>query len=275
MPVTQIISSSDVGSLPSSTAKNAVVTRPGLPPLEVTVRKTIPQGAPIGKIVLGTGGSGVGFYADQPGGEQLALSLVAMGYTVFQRSWASPGWFSDGLNINQCSTRYGDLVYWLAGEGKITCIGNSGGAAEIAYNYDCSKIHRAVLCSGPPFTHLEWTCEDPPSPEWVAEFDYLNGNYLSQWTSPIDLCGAPALCPILPTVPGYPESLYAMSLMMINILNFPAHTILGTNDTTVGVSMGILFYDRLTSTKSLTVVPGGNHWMPDTPQGRNAILTHV
>ena len=119
-----------VGNLPGTLCQRFFVGGLGNVPIEVELRITDPVIAPIGTVLMSSGGDGTGFYADLPGGERLLTDLVAAGFRVVDRRWLT-GWFTTGEGFLQQSGRYATLVTWVHDNlqiGPAFCVsGNSAG----------------------------------------------------------------------------------------------------------------------------------------------------
>jgi len=275
--------SGGLGNLPGTTCQRLSVEGLGNAPIVAELRITDPPGAPIATVLMSSGGDGTGFYADLPGGEALLTDLLTQGFRVIDRRW-EPGWFTTGEPFDQQAGRYATLLTWVRDNllaGAALCAsGNSAGSAEIAYalaHWDRSAIlDAAVLSSGPPFTRLDYACGNPIPAEWF--------NLCSSVVPPGALdCGIPdctlgneiVLCSFLPANPG-PGELEAASLLSPGAeLSFPdteLRGLLGADDCTISVPLGLVFYQSLADPVVVDFVPGAPHTMPSTAAGRAAIV---
>lgn len=276
----------DPGTVPNTKCHTLKVSVAGLPDRNAQIRLTAPTtGSAMGTVMLLSGGSGAGWYAAQPGGPELVQALADLGYLVVDRRWQPPGWFTTVPGILAESERGAMLLsYVLAvhhAGGPAIVVGNSAGAAEVAYSMTTWGLENAftgvVLCGGPPTAKLEHLCQDPPDPLWGAEA----AGYFQPGVMP---CGAPvlhettsAVCQAM--IAGTdPASLAIEGVLRPGaLLDFGAfvHVLVGDMDCTVGAPQAMAFWDAVGSAKALEIVANGYHFMPTTEEGRDAILRAV
>ena len=202
---------------------------------------------------------------------------------MIDRRWES-GWFTDGTGIRRQSARYAVMVDWIRTNlhftGALCAVGNSGGAAEIAYaltswNGD-NLLDVAILSSGPPLTRLDYMCEVPASAAWAAQCAAL--------VPPGTLsCGPPGcepeptnpVCPLLPTNPLPGELIDQSILHPLAVLDYPTTVLqflLGAEDCTSAVPLAMLFVNAVQSPTPVEFVPNTPHLMTSTTEGRAAIV---
>ncbi len=179
------------GELVNSTCRSVEVACPAVPPIRARLRVKSPPGwiENRGTIVFGTGGAGIGFVEDNPLGLRLLRNLVDEGYTVVQRSWATP-WEEGPEGMRAVSCRYATLLHWIHEqiatrvtqgeedrEGAFCAMGNSGGGAEIAYALafwgGAEILDAAVVSGGPPMARLDWGCLEQGDAAWQQQCQAL------------------------------------------------------------------------------------------------------
>lgn len=268
------------GNLPGTTCQRLTVSGLGNVPIDVELRVTDPAGAPIGTVVLGSGNLGTSFYADINGGEMLVADLVALGFRVVDRRWVT-GWFTTGEDLIQQAGRHATLLTWihdnLHGGGAFCATGNSAGSGELAYALTHwergSILDVVVLSGGPPFARVDYLCANPVPAEW-------SGLCASVVPPGVLTCGTPdcaldagvVVCPYFPTTA---EELEDASLLGASAdLDFSdtiVRGLIGSDDCTVAVPQGLLFFDALPIATPVDFVVGAPHTMSATPEGRAAI----
>lgn len=256
------------------------VSVPGLPDIELQLEVTSPAGEEKGWILLCSGGNGTGFMGDQVGGRVLVEALVAQGYMVLDRRWVG-GWIRSGFGVLPQSRRGAAMISFLMGLAEqqhkaLRTIGNSAGSSELAYSLTTWKRYpvQTILCSGPPMSRLQYECPTIPPQAWVQ---HCMGMLATSGF--VFRCGTPAfsnpngfLCPLLFMPRFLPED---------SILHSHAHLafpltvtmLIGDNDCTAAVCQALEF------SGSTGVIPllvgGGEHFLPKTIEGRNAILAEL
>ena len=251
--------------------------------LELRVVDPAPAVPLLGTVILGSGGAGMEFLVDSPGGTELSNNLLAAGFRIVDRRWDA-GWIEGQSSILDQSARFAVLADWvrtnLHTTGALCVFGNSGGAAEIAYSLTSwngdDLFDVAVLSSGPPLSRLDYLCEAPASPTWAALC-------LSLVAPGLLTCGQPTcepepgnpVCPLLPVNPA-PGQLLAESILHPGAeLDYPTTTVqmlLGAQDCTSAVPLALLFLNAVTSPIGLGIVPNAPHELFSTAEGRDAIL---
>lgn len=250
---------------------------PNVPDIGLKIRVTSPMGEPDAWVVLCSGGTGGGFMGNQPGGAELVEAMAAQNLFVLERAWDG-GWLQAGHGVKPQSRRGAAMLSFLinsaARNGKtLMAVGNSGGSSELAYSLTTWERYPAntILASGPPMTRLEHECAEPPSAIWAARCSLLLAS--SGFTFQ---CGTPALnnpggflCSrLLP-----PSQLFEDSILhSAAVVNFPqpVSMLIGDNDCTAAVCQGLEFQSATGVPVSL--VGGGNHFLPETAEGRAAIV---
>jgi len=237
----------------------------------------------VGTVILAGGGIGADFIGDDPGGDQLTQDLLAAGFRVIDRRWPN-GWFVDSTGVREQSARFAVALDWIRTNlhtvGPLCAVGNSGGSGEIAYSLTSwdgdDLLEVAVLGSGPPLTRLDYLCEVPASAAW--------SNQCAALVPPATMtCGQPScepeltnpLCPLLPPSPAPGELLDQSILFPAAVLAYPTTTVqmlLGTDDCTSAVPLGLLYLAAITTPVSLDFVANAPHDLFTTQAGRDAIL---
>jgi hypothetical protein len=279
---------SGAGGLPSSTCRLLSISGGGNATLEVELRiaEANPAVPFLGTVVLGSGGEGTSFYGDFPGAIDLLVGLQDLGFRVVDRRWQT-GWFTTDEDPRRQSSRYAALLQWVHDNvhttGAFVATGNSGGAGEIAYALTTwgagDLLDVAVLSGGPPLSRLDWLCGDPPSPEWAATCaSIVPPGELTCGTTVCTPDAGITLCGFLPASPAAGELEESSILHADAELSFPdtaLHGLFGAEDCTNAVPLGLLFFDSVTSAKTVAFVSGAPHQMPATLEGRRAILTAI
>lgn len=275
------------GPGPIAGAACMTLTIESLANADATVELRVADPAPgtplLGTVLLGTGGVGLEFISDSPEGVALSNELLAAGFRIVDRRWEA-GWISSKRSFLKQSARYAVLAYWvrdnLHTSGAFCAVGNSGGAAEVAYSLAAwngeDLFDVAILASGPPLTRLDYLCESPASPTWAAMC-------LALVAPGLLACGQPTcepepnnpVCPLLPASPT-PEELLAASILHpgadLDYPNTVVQVLLGDQDCSSTVPLAILYLNSLASPSALGIVPGTPHLLFSTPAGRDAIL---
>jgi hypothetical protein len=261
------------------------VAAEGLAPIEVELRVTEPPAGTsvVGTVVLGSGDVGMTFYGDLTDADLLVGELASLGFRVVDRRWSTP-WFEAGSGILEQSARYATLLVWIHENlhtgGGFGATGNSAGGGEIAYALTKwhlgDRLDVAVLTSGPPFTRLDYFCDDPPLAEWASLCSAVVPDGVFECAAPT--CtpepGNP-LCPVLP-VGASSSELEADSILFPGAtLDFPDTAlfgVFGTRDCTSAVPMGLVFFDAVASPTTISYASGAPHAIAVNPNGRDAIV---
>jgi hypothetical protein len=251
-------------------------------PIDVDLRILEPTHVrPIGTVVAGSGGVGQHFYSDQPGGRELFLDLLALGFRVVERRWRAP-WFSVDASIRRDSARYALLLTWIHANvhtsGMFAATGNSGGSAEIAYALTTWKrsqiLDRVVLSGGPPMSRLDLLCIPPGSPEWANIGSALLPYETMSCSAPVTPWAAVKMCQVLSSFD--PDQLERDSILhpwaQLNYPDTPVIGLFGSADCTTAVPLGMLYMKSVRSRARIEFVPGAPHVMTETALGRAAIF---
>ena len=273
------------GGLPGSTCQLLEIQAGSNQAMQVEVRvfEPDPAAAYLGTAVLSSGSSGIGFYGDITGGDQLIADLVAQGLRVVDRRWETT-WLQAGDTILASSEGYAELLRWihdnLHAGGLFAVTGQSGGSSEIAYGLGSWGLEQlidvAVLSSGPSMARLDFQCF-PPSPTWAALCPAIVPP--GKLTCGVPLCTASQhsfLCSL--HAPGKtPLELEAMSVLHpgaeLNNTGTLIHVIVGDGDCTTSLPQALYYQQALLGPSTLTWVAGADHNMPGTAQGRAAIVS--
>lgn len=274
-----------VGTLPGATAYRAVVRQPNLPDKSVFIRDVMPDGTPIGSVVLNTGGRGNAFWDDEhPGALSLCQRLLDAGYQLFIPNWQN-GWWKQGDKIGVASGRRARLYEWLknnkASAGTFGVAGNSGGADGYVMTwYDGNAyIDSLTVGSGPPFTSMQLLLP-PPTAAWEAEAASLmegitmeGGTYQLSYehTTPPNFMEQ-AINGRLPGV------LYEDSVLRANaVVSYSrtvVHSIAGTKDCSTAVPTALKFHAAVQTQKTLQVV-SAPHALYEETQGEDAYFRAI
>ncbi len=260
----------------------------GNPSIDVELRVSEPDPLlPLrGTVLFGSGGTGVDFYTEQPGGETLFLDLLGRGFRLVEYRWTT-GWFESGSSVKQQSARYAILLVWVHDNvhttGAFCASGNSGAATEIAYALTTwsagDLLDAAVLTSGPPTTRLDYLCVSPPPPGWAGLCGSIVPPGVLQCGQPECTAGvgstAALMCAVLPPSP-LPGQLEADSILHpAAVLSQPrtlVQCLLGVLDCTVAIPQALLFANALTSPVAVEWVPQTPHLLSSSEQGRSAVV---
>lgn len=273
------------GSLPNSSCTYVRVASPGNKPANCQLRIAEPDPGTTrrGTVLLGSGGAGADFYEEVIGGYELIRALQSRGFRVVDRRW-DDGWFGRNEPMIEQSHRYATLLSWVRKnhyDGGVMCaVGNSGGAGEIGYALTTwgrsNLLDVAVLCGGPPFSRIDYMCGFPTEPAWQSQCLKLVPAGVMECGIP--MCAAAvgsASCQRTVSVGTTAAAMYADSILHPSpLVHFPStrvHFLIGAQDCTVAGPQALLLYDAITSEKVLEFVPRTPHWVPQTPEGRDAI----
>lgn len=175
--ITKVGGNCQSGSIAGTTCHKYRVSITGLPNVDLQLRITSSRGSTHeGTVLLGTGGLGSSFYADELGGTELVNILANNGYRVVDRKWIG-GWVQGVASIKAQSQRYAVLAQFVRSNiwtsGSFIATGNSGGSLEIGYglttwNLDV-VLDAVVMTGGPPVSRLDVICTNNP-PSWWTSF---------------------------------------------------------------------------------------------------------
>ena len=272
-----------VGPVPNTRCRQLEVACAGLDPLVVQLRVTEPDsGVPLrGTVMVGSGGDGGGFYSSQAGAAELFESLAALGFRLVDRAWPQPsGWMTaeGGLRLEAC--RYATLVTWVRDsmhtQGAFCVTGNSGGSGELAYALTSwgrsDLIDLAVPTGGPPLSRMDYHCGADST--WLSQ---CPGNVPDDSLDCTPGCLIPPSHPACRQCSGTPTAEQLRWDGVLNpdaVLHYPrtkVHVILGRQDCSSAVPMAMLFYNAITSAKEIQFIPNTPHFVPTSPEGREAI----
>jgi hypothetical protein len=245
--------------------------------VELRILEAAPGTAFVGTVVVGSGGGGEQFYGDTSGGALLIAELRERGLRVIDRRWLG-GWSSGGESIREMSARYAVLLRWIDtfvhDAGVLAAVGYSGGSNEIAYGLTSwgidDVLDRVVLTSGPGFARLDYMCIEPLAP-WSSQ------------CPAIVPAGALTCSPIQCTLPAATvctgrteaELLADSVLHPLATTAFPTTPIdvlLGADDCSTSVPLGLVFAGAVSTPLTLAFVPEAPHELQQTVRGRRAIV---
>jgi hypothetical protein len=271
------------GPLAGTTCRHLQVSCEGIKTIQAEIRITQPAAgaSPRGTVVLGSGGSGGGFYASDAPVQGLVHDLSAMGFLVIDRRWLG-GWPTTEGGLKKEACRYATLLTWVHDHlhpgGKFVATGNSGGSAEIGYALTSwgrgDILDLAIPTSGPPTARLDYVCVKEASPEWTALCAGIIPKGVMECASTCLLGPANGVCTQVTAHPT-PEQLLADSVVHSDaVLSYPktrVHFLFGAHDCGEPVPTGLTWATRVTSEKAIDFVPKTPHTLPSTPEGREAI----
>jgi hypothetical protein len=154
---------------------------PSIPGVQIKL-KLFPAISPIGLAILGTGGLGNNYWEAVPYGKTTIKALQSAHFKVVETLFVH-GWQpnSNGLGLRKASCRYTTTVKWikqhLAPTVPVCSAGISAGGAVIGYGLSHFAIDRyikyALLASGPPFSRVDYACDDsqPHKIEYCSNAD--------------------------------------------------------------------------------------------------------
>lgn len=275
---------SGVGPLARTTCTAVRVVCDGIPArvAELRIVEPAPTVSVRGTVVVGTGGGGIEFYTDSPGGTSLVQDLVSRGFRVVDRKW-NESWFGDPVGVRRQSCRYATLLTWIHANvhttGLFCATGNSGGSAEIGYALTTwgrdALLDVAVPTGGPPMARLDWLCASPGSPAWPAQCATVMPAGVMECGAPACTLGEHPVCVSCSATPTLAD-LHADSILHPGAtLDFPTtrvHSVIGAMDCTSAVPMAVLFFDAITSEKVLEFTPATPHATFAAQPGRDAIV---
>lgn len=231
--------------------------------------------------VLGSGANGGGFWEDGGVPARNAINaLRAGGVRVLQRAWSgASGWASGTVGPRRVTCRGATLFAKLyadyhVAEQSFILSGNSGGASEIVqalgfYGAE-SYVDGAVPSAGPPLGRIDHGCLDAADLTWIAECATLRtcagGNCAMVAPAPMFVDG---MYPS-PDCTNHTASMRTTFLVDSDAspfaLNYfqrtPIRAVYGDNDCSEAPTMGVKWYNGVTSTKSRTTVAGAPHECP-------------
>jgi hypothetical protein len=281
---------------------------------ELRITPYNPNATYLGTVVLGGGGTGHSFLAGEiPTLETPALTIVFQlaqaGYTVVDRKW-QVGWFgegSEGFGIIDPACRHAELLTWLDGQtespGAMCAYGNSGGSSEIAYGLTRwnteTVLDAAVLSGGPPMSRLDIAClgfDYDPGWEQICTETWNSSQSGCQRRRPactlydrqgafgpeaiddaFSVAGLKNMCtgssPTFTAV--FEENSVLFPGADLAYPETPVHFIYGRQDCTESVTLGPLYFEAITSEKSVEYVEGVAHEVHLSEAGAMAIVAAV
>ena len=133
----------------------------------------------VGLVMLGTGGLGNGLFESDTYGYVTIDKLLSADYTVVEIAFTD-GWQvnTNGYGLRKGACRYSTVANWVKHRFSPTqpfcASGSSAGSAVIGYglsHYGLDQtLNFALLTSGPPFSRVDWACDDsqPPTLEYCT-----------------------------------------------------------------------------------------------------------
>ena len=281
--VTESAETCPAGPLANTVCRRFAVACPGIKDIQVSVRIIEPaEGVAFrGTVVMGSGGSGAGFYGGDEGGQLLEKSVTGMGFRVIDRSWAG-GWPTAEGGMVKESCRYATLLTWVHDHlhkgGKFVATGNSGGSAEISYALTtwgrADILDVAIPTSGPPLGRLDYACVKEASPEWSAMCASIVPKGVMECSSGCILGPGNAVCKQVTAEPTTEQLLNDSVMHPGAVVNYPktkVYFLYGAHDCGEPVPIGLTYATKVTSEKSIQFVPRTPHALFSTPEGREAI----
>lgn len=279
--VTELSQTCGANPQPGVECRTLEVACPELPAIQVTLQIREPSTAVTarGTIVFSGGGGGTGYY-NEP---ELFDSLQAQGFRIVDRAW-SQTWYSGEQGIRKGACRYASLATWIHDNihtnGAFCGTGNSGGAAEVGYamtTYGRGAIFDHVMpTSGPVVARLDYACLGQNNAQWLQQCDALIPDNVWQCTPACAVSGDQGgVCSALGANATENDLLYDSVLAPNAQLKY-ARTrmdfIEGTLDCQVSPVMGTLFYNKVSSAKSLQYIQDTPHVISSVTQGRSAMI---
>ncbi len=267
------------GTLPNTSCRVLQIQTPGNAPSGVELRVSEPPGAVVGTVFLGAGGSGTEFFANQPGGSELIVDLLAQGFRVVDRLWYE-GWMSPAPRLVGKSSRPAALIRWVRDNvhtvGAFCALGFSGGATAIAYGLTTHDLEDVldvvVFTGGPGKARLDYLCLTPTA-AWALQCPALVPPGVMLCSTPCTSRSGQA-CAITHVSPTAAELVAESILHPGADLDYPTtlvHMLLGALDCSTTVPQALLFRDSMTTPSVLAFVPGAPHAVHSTAAGRTAI----
>ena len=225
----------------------ATVSCPGIADIRASLRQVGPVST--GTVVLTTGGLSTTFYRGGITVSNLMDALVGEGWSTVEIAWASPGLWEGPVGAQTLACRSASLIRWVYDslhqsrtQLPFVATGTSNGAGQIAFAlsyYDLwTYLDAAVLTSGPPFCPA--CCPGCVTSAAAKTEPFMSGS----------------------TRMAYPRT-------MTTIL-------LGANDTLPNVVENAKkYYAAISTAKSLQVLAGVDHALPQAPAGAEAILAAI
>ena len=263
--------------------------------MTATLEVTTPSVPPIGTIIFGTGGGGVGFYNQMwTYGGTVTSGVVQAGFTAVQVSFDGlpTGWLSGPGGPRKLACRYATAAQWvyqnihMANTAAPFCAtGNSGGAGVIGHalsHYGLDPIFAMVeLTSGPELARVDngCICNLPPkaSPCGLALSECF-GAAAAMFIDPA--YGSP-ICSSAEATHDTTNQLLFLNDSVASpdaLLSFPktdVHVVLGGLDTSSAHPQGADWVLLVTSKTTINCVADAPHEIPDVLDGAQQILNDL
>jgi hypothetical protein len=231
-------------------------------------------------VLLLSGGTGVEFYSNLPGGPELIQELLDQGFRVVEFIWYG-GWVAPGPSFLEKAARPAELVRWVRDNvhtvGPFCAVGLSGGSNQLAYGltaYDLeSLLDVVVLTSGPGKSRHDYLCLTP-STQWAATCPSIVPAGVMECGQPLCMASNEQLCWITQVYPTVPELVADSILHPSADLDYPntlLYMLLGTQDCGTAVPQALLFQNALLSPSVLQFV-STPHSFQSTQAGRDAVV---
>lgn len=250
-----------------------------------------PDGTAVrGTIMFGTGGGGTGYYQGSAEAAAMLERVRVAGFVVVQRAWAGD-WEGTTAGMARAACRYSTLLQWVHDNvhtvGGFCATGNSGGASEIAYALSRfgrdSILDFAVPTGGPPMGRMDHGCPGTTTAGWSTDCAMLlaqhadvcattSCTFSQSGQSTIDEAYTGTPCANGPAAEGArlrEDSVYSADAQLGFAI--PIHVVLGTQDCTEAVTLGLAWYVAVTSEKSLEFAANTPHPVFSTVAGAAAI----
>ncbi|MGD0270474.1 MAG: hypothetical protein ABSB14_15520 [Candidatus Sulfotelmatobacter sp.] len=256
---------------------------------------TLPQGSPIGLVVLASGGAVTDLYELYTYGTTTLNDLLAADFTVAQISFGGPftknqpnGFLVGSGGPGAAACNYATAVQWayenLASNGLIpVCLtGNSSGAALIGYalaQYGMNGVVTfAEITSGPPYSHLDEGCipgtpyAETPCGEGMQGWGvglsnaelYIDPSY---GTSPGPICSEAWKTKSSANKQTFINDSVLSGNEQLSYPQTSVNFVLGGLDLSNAPNQANAYYEAITSTKNLTCVADAPHSIPDSQAG--------
>jgi hypothetical protein len=278
-------------AFPSATCRTMTVQCDGIADMTASLEIDAPAGAPVGTVILTSGGGGDGLYSDRyVFAPELIGGLNDAGYTTVQLAWPPEYGFMQGPGgMRRLACRYATLATWIhdnlhaGGDAAAFCAtGNSGGAAQIAYSlahYGLGdRFDMVQLTGGPPMGRIDHGC--------LCDLDAVSNPcgtlkpekcYTGNAVTLIDVSYADMSCTLQDAgqQATFRDDSVAAPDATLDYPNTTVHAFFGAMDDTVAVGQAFLWLDQITSEHSAECVPGTGHNVPNTDVGAQTMLTDL
>ncbi|MCK6548805.1 hypothetical protein L6R52_23375, partial [Myxococcota bacterium] len=249
-----------------------------------------------GTIVFGSGGDGRGTYESvfPVSVDNVLVPLRNAGYRIVQRQWWPIGWLDGPGGGERLGCRPATMFEAIrdalhgAGDGAYCLVGQSGGAAEIAYslvNFGAEDfVDFAVLTGGPPMGRLDYGCLGENDAAWQAQCQGLRtvngGNCTFRGNAPgiiDDMYGPDSLVCTNQDESMRQTFLTDSVLSPLADLSYPSTSlrfIWGEQDGSEATPLGRLYYEAITSQKGQAFVTS-DHYIPASVEGGAQVVADV